>query len=72
MQNASYWHHLVSWYERRSDPDVLLVFFEDLKDDLPAHVHRIANFMGFTPVRGTLTLLGGAEDEHTQHPLHHQ
>jgi hypothetical protein len=47
MQNASYWVHLVSWIERQSDPNVLLLFFEDLKEDLPAHVRRVAQFMGY-------------------------
>jgi len=34
------------WYKRRDDPNVLWVFFEDLKEDLDKQVKRIADFMG--------------------------
>ena len=53
MENASYWHHLVSWLEyakqRPKANDVLLVCFEDLKHDLEAQVRRIAAFLGYAP-----------------------
>ena len=39
------WHHYLGWWERRKDPNVLWVFFEDLKADLPGQVARIARFM---------------------------
>ena len=39
------WDHYVGWYEARNDPNVLWVFFEDLKQDLEGQVKRIANFM---------------------------
>ena len=29
---ASYFHHLTSWWPHRNDPNVLLVFYEDLKE----------------------------------------
>ena len=45
MQNASYFHHLVSWWQHRTNPDVLFLFYEDLKSDLPAHVAKIAAFL---------------------------
>jgi hypothetical protein len=45
MENASYWDHLTSWWPHRDDPNVLLVFFEDLKTDLEGCVRRIAAFM---------------------------
>jgi hypothetical protein len=46
MQNASYFVHLVSWYEHRHEKDsVLIVFFEDLKENLPGQIRRIAKFM---------------------------
>ena len=45
MQNASYFVHLTSWYERRDDPSVLFVFFEDMKDNLRKEVARIAEFV---------------------------
>jgi hypothetical protein len=49
MQNASYWEHLLSWWAHRDDPNVLLVFFEDLKADLRGSVRRIAAFMDQAP-----------------------
>ena len=45
MQNASYFVHLVSWYKKRNDSSVLIVFFEDLKEDLPSQVQRVARFL---------------------------
>ena len=45
MENASYFHHLTSWYARRHDESVLFVFYEDLKDDLSAQVAHIARFL---------------------------
>ncbi len=41
-----YWHHLASWWERRDDPEVLLLCFEDMKADLPGAIERIAHFLG--------------------------
>ena len=48
MQNASYFHHLVSWWEHRKDPNVLYLFFEDLKEDLAGCVRKVASFIGIT------------------------
>jgi Sulfotransferase domain len=45
MQNASYFVHLVSWYRHRDDPGVLIVFFEDMKEDLRREVRRVAQFL---------------------------
>lgn len=55
MQNASYWHHLVSWLKEDGEgkgergEDVLLVAFEELKEDLEGQVRRIATFLGYVP-----------------------
>ena len=46
MQEPSYFHHLVSWWPHRNDPNVLLLFFEDLKEDLDSAVRAVAEFMG--------------------------
>ena len=48
MQEPSYFHHLVSWWPHRNDPNVLLLFFEDLKEDLGSAVRAVAEFMGVT------------------------
>jgi Sulfotransferase domain len=45
MQNASYFHHFLSWWEHRSDQNVLWLFFEELKESLSECVKRIADFM---------------------------
>mmetsp|Transcript_4582 Transcript_4582/g.6515 ORF Transcript_4582/g.6515 Transcript_4582/m.6515 type:complete len:190 (+) Transcript_4582:120-689(+) len=45
MNNASYFVHLVSWYERRNDPNVLFLFYENLKENLDKEIRRIAKFM---------------------------
>ena len=45
MQNASYFVHLISWYKRRQEDGVLLVCFEDLKEDLRSQVERVARFL---------------------------
>ena len=47
-QNASYFVHLTSWYEHRHGDEsskMLLVFFEDLQDDLEKQIRRIARFV---------------------------
>ena len=46
MQNAGYFHHVLSWWTHRHDANVLWVFYEDLQADLAAEVARIAAFMG--------------------------
>ena len=34
------------WWERRDEPNVLWLFFEDLAEDLPRSVARIAAWLG--------------------------
>jgi len=46
LNNASIWHNIASWYPHRNDSDVLWLHFEDLKEDLPACVATIAEFIG--------------------------
>lgn len=41
-----YWRHASSWLRQRDNPDVLLLTFESMKDDLPHAVDRIADFIG--------------------------
>ena len=45
---ASYFHHLTSWWPHRNDPNVLLVFYEDLKECYVSSVRSVAEFMGIT------------------------
>eukprot|EP00281_Chroomonas_sp_CCMP1168_P001157 CAMPEP_0206260546 /NCGR_PEP_ID=MMETSP0047_2-20121206/27154_1 /ASSEMBLY_ACC=CAM_ASM_000192 /TAXON_ID=195065 /ORGANISM="Chroomonas mesostigmatica_cf, Strain CCMP1168" /LENGTH=259 /DNA_ID=CAMNT_0053687651 /DNA_START=53 /DNA_END=828 /DNA_ORIENTATION=- len=45
LQNASAFHHLLSWWPHRWDGNVLVVFYEDMKADLRACVDQVANFL---------------------------
>ena len=47
-EHASYFHHLTSWWPHRNDPNVLPVFYEDLKEYYESTVRSIAEFMGIT------------------------
>jgi hypothetical protein len=42
--------HVKGWWERARSPNVLFVFFEDMKRDLPAVVRRVAEFLGVRPL----------------------
>lgn len=44
--DKGYWAHAASWWGQRDRADVLLLCFEDLKDDLPAAVRKVARFLG--------------------------
>jgi len=57
MENASCWHHLVSWWEHRDDTHVLIIFYEDLRADLKGSIEVIARFMGYQ--------VGGTGDKET-------
>ncbi|CAB4043667.1 sulfotransferase domain-containing, partial [Paramuricea clavata] len=43
---ASYFVHLLSWWEHRNDSNVLFLFFEDMKDDLESVVRMVAAVVG--------------------------
>jgi hypothetical protein len=43
--DGCYWGHLVSWWEQRHNPQVLLLSYEGMKADLPATVATIAHFL---------------------------
>ncbi len=43
---SNYWTHALSWWQQRQRDNVLLFCFEDMKQDLPATVHRVADFIG--------------------------
>jgi len=44
-QSGTIWDHFLGWWEQRRNPDVLWVFFEDLKEDLPGSIARVAEFL---------------------------
>ena len=41
-----YWEHILSWWNIRGLPNVMLLHFADLKADMPAEIRRIAAFLG--------------------------
>ncbi|KAH7972734.1 hypothetical protein HPB52_016346 [Rhipicephalus sanguineus] len=43
---GDYFEHVLSWYERRFDHNVLFVTYEDLKKDTAGWIMRIADFIG--------------------------
>jgi len=44
-ESGQIWNHYLGWWERRDDPRVLWVFFEDMKKDLRAEIKRVAAFL---------------------------
>lgn len=40
-------HHVATWWTLRHEPNVLLVHYNDLKEDLPREVRRLARFIGY-------------------------
>jgi aryl sulfotransferase len=46
LEDGLHFQHLASFWERRDDPRLLLVHFNDLKADLAGEMRRIADFLG--------------------------
>ncbi|XP_035982215.1 sulfotransferase 6B1 [Fundulus heteroclitus] len=45
---GSYFDHALAWNKKMDDPNVLVVTYEDLKQDLSAGIHQISSFLGFS------------------------
>ena len=43
---ADYWHHLITWWAQRENPDVLLLTYEQMNADPQTHISRVAEFCG--------------------------
>jgi len=41
-----YWHHLLTWWEQRDNPNVLLFSYEQMSADPERHIRRLAAFCG--------------------------
>ncbi|MGH7022743.1 MAG: sulfotransferase domain-containing protein [Caulobacteraceae bacterium] len=54
-QGRDYWSHLISWWEQRDNPDVLLVSYEQMSADPEAAVRRLAAFCGIALSERLLT-----------------
>lgn len=46
IEHRGYWNHLQSWWAVKDEPNVMLLCYEDMKQDLEAVVKRVAIFMG--------------------------
>jgi len=53
-RGSTYWNHLLSWWKRRDDPQMLILSFEDLKEDLEAQVARVARFLATDVARRSI------------------
>ena len=43
-RGMDYWHHLITWWEQRANPDVLLLSYEQMSAEPEASIRRIARF----------------------------
>lgn len=46
IASGAYWKHLLSWWRRRNDPDVLYLVYEHMRQDLAGTIRRVARFIG--------------------------
>ncbi len=46
IERPNYWSHLLSWWEQRDNPDVLLLSYAQMNADPAASVRRLAAFCG--------------------------
>jgi hypothetical protein len=46
VEGRGYYMHLASWWPHRHDPDVLLLAYEQMVDDLRGTVRRVSRFIG--------------------------
>src|SRR3954465_5786684 len=47
VEGRTYYTHLASWWPHRHDANVLLLAYEQMKDDHEGAVRRVADFIGF-------------------------
>ncbi|XP_046383768.1 luciferin sulfotransferase-like [Ischnura elegans] len=43
---GSFWEHVFQFWERRHEPNILFLKYEDMKRDLQKEIKNVANFMG--------------------------
>lgn len=49
-----YFHHFRSWWSVRNQANVLLIFFEEMKEDPEGHIRRLSNFIDIPLTQGLL------------------
>jgi hypothetical protein len=47
-KDPGYWQHLLSWWEQRDNPNVLLLSYEHMTDTPELHVRKLAAFCGIS------------------------
>lgn len=52
-----YWDHLKEAWDRRNDPNILFIFYEDMKKDIHNSIGTIAKFMGKSYTKEQIELL---------------
>ncbi|KAK5599442.1 Sulfotransferase 6B1 [Crenichthys baileyi] len=57
---GSYFDHALAWNKKIDDPNVLVVTYEDLKQDLSAGIHQISSFIGFSLTDNQVQQIAGA------------
>lgn len=45
MSFAPYWDHVLKFWERRNQPNILFLKYEDMIQDLPSIIKQVANFL---------------------------
>jgi hypothetical protein len=45
-KGRDYWHHLLSFWEQRDDPNVLIFSYEHMSAEPALHIRRLAEFCG--------------------------
>ncbi|KAM4693532.1 sulfotransferase 6B1-like isoform 2-T2 [Discoglossus pictus] len=54
---GSYFDHAVAWNKHINDENVLIVTFEDLKEDFPAELKKISEFFGYSLTNDQIRLV---------------
>ena len=47
LVNGDYWHHLKTAYMLKDNPNVKIVWFEEMKKDLPKVIRELCDFLGY-------------------------
>lgn len=67
-----YWEHLRSWWRVREREDVLLLSYEDMKEDLAGNIRRIGAFMGLSVDEDLVDLVTRQSTFEFMHAHEHQ
>ena len=55
-EGGGYWNHLVSWWEQRDNPNVLLLSYSHMVEEPALHIRRLADFCGIALDEALLAL----------------